>query len=131
MESSENGLPFGAIATAPAFTARAASGMSCVTTIAPSCGALGDPVVGRIHAGGDDHAFDQRITRNRDRAVADDKDLQPVPFGDAIDFLLHRAGVGVDVDRDRGRPMSSRASLRSKCAGLGPRMQTFAAEGGA
>ncbi len=40
-----------------------------------------------------------------DRAVGDDKDLEPnalarMPFGDAIHLLLHRAGVGVDVEGD-------------------------------
>jgi hypothetical protein len=40
--------------------------------------------------------------RHGDRAVADDEDfqrddLERLSLGDTIDFLLHRAGVGVDV----------------------------------
>jgi hypothetical protein len=41
----------------------------------------------------------------RDRAVADDEDFEESAFerlalGDEIDLLLHRAGIGIDVDRD-------------------------------
>ncbi len=67
--------------------------------------AFGDPVVRFVHAGADHHALDHLIARHRDRAVADDKDLEinaleRMPLGDAIQLLLHRAGIGVDVEGD-------------------------------
>jgi len=81
----------------------------------PFGGTLHDVVVGLVGTGRDQCALDERRLRNGDRAVADDKDLQSVPFGDAIDFLLHRAGVGVDQDQGRGgshRPLLSRLAGR-------------------
>src|SRR5262249_16197235 len=53
----------------------------------------------------DDDALDRRIARYGDGAVADDDDLEAVTFGNTIHFLLHGAGVGIDVDSDgfRGR----------------------------
>ena len=45
--------------------------------------------------------FDQRIARHRDRAVAHDVDFEPVALGDAVDFVLDRTGVGIDVNSDR------------------------------
>ena len=123
MELSENGLPFGAIATRAGLHGARGERNVLRDDDGALGGALGDPVVGRVHAGGDDDALDQRIARNRDRAVADDIDLQAVPFGDAIDFLLHRAGVGVDVDRDGCRPTASRAVPQKRTArALSPRM---------
>ncbi len=72
--------------------------------IAGAC-ALGDPVVRLIHAGADQDSFNKPIPRNCDRAVADDQDFQRhalarMALGDAIHLLLHRAGVGVDVEGD-------------------------------
>ena len=60
IDCSVNGLPFGAITSAPALTQRLASGMSEVMTISPVAGALRDPVVGGIHAGTRRDALDQR-----------------------------------------------------------------------
>ena len=82
-------------------------------------GALGDPVVRLVHAGADDDALDKRIARHRDRAVADDEDfersaLERMALGDAINLLLHRAGVGVDVEGDHP------ARLPRVIAGLDP-----------
>ena len=48
------------MASAPAFTARLASGTSAVITIAPAPDAPRDPIVRLVHAGADDHALDQR-----------------------------------------------------------------------
>ena len=117
IESLVNARPFGAMTSAPAFTQRLASGTSAVTTMSPAR-ALRDPVVGLIHAGADDHALDKRIPRDGDRAVGDDEDFElnafeRVALGDAIDFLLHRAGVGVDVDGDSHllRPAAVMAGL--------------------
>ncbi len=47
--------------------------------------------------------LDQRILRHADEADGHDGDRQPVAGGDAIDLVLHRAGVGVDVDADGRR----------------------------
>ena len=111
IEASVNALPFGAITSAPALTQRLASGTSAVTTMPPRAGALGDPVVRLVHAGADHDALDHFISGNGDRAVGDDEDFQRdafkrVPLGDAINLLLHRAGIGVDVD-DNGRSEAS------------------------
>jgi hypothetical protein len=67
--------------------------------------ALRNPVVGLVHAAADHDTLDHLISRDRNRAVADDKDfqrraLERMPLGHAIHLLLHRAGIGVDVDRD-------------------------------
>ena len=92
-----------------------------MTTNVAAMGARGDPIVRLIHAGADDDAFDERaasksgprfcvrppankyIARHGDGAVADDEDfevdvLKRVALGDAVDFLLYGAGIGVDVD---------------------------------
>ena len=108
IESAVKGLPFGAITVAPAFTQRLASGTSAVMTMSPAPCALGNPVVGFVHAAADHDALDHLISRDRDRAVADDKDfklraLEHMPLGDAINLLLHRAGIGVDIDGDGSR----------------------------
>ena len=66
---------------------------------------IDSPVVGLIHAAADHDTLDHVISRDGDRAVADDKDfqrraLEHMPLGDAIHLLLYRTGIGVDVDRD-------------------------------
>ena len=61
-------------------------------------GALRDPVVGGIHAGPRSDALDQRILRHADEIARDHADRQAVPDRDAIDLVLHRAGVGIDID---------------------------------
>ena len=60
IDSSVNGLPFGAITSAPAFTQRLASGMSEVIDDVAGLGPLRDPVVGRVHAATCGDALDQR-----------------------------------------------------------------------
>ena len=67
--------------------------------------ALRDPIVRLIHAGADDHALDQRIAWHGDGGVGHDVDFERGAFermalGNAVNLLLYRAGVGVDVDRD-------------------------------
>ena len=79
-------------------------------------GARGDPVVGRIEAGADRDALDHGIARHLDRAVGDHPDAQPMPLGDAIDFLLHRAGIGIDQDRDPGGRIIDRSSHQRSSA---------------
>ena len=93
-----NGLPFGAITSAPAFTQRLASGISEVMTISPLAGALRDPVIGGVHPGTGRDALDQRILRHPDEIARDHADRQPMPGGDAVDLVLDRAGIGVDID---------------------------------
>ena len=61
-------------------------------------GALRDPVVGGVHAGAGGDALDQRILRHADEIARDHADRQAVPDRDAINLVLHRAGVGVDID---------------------------------
>ena len=65
-------------------------------------GAFGDPVVRRIHRGTCRDALDQRILRDTNKIARNDADRQTVAAGDAIDLLLHRAGVGVDIDAGCG-----------------------------
>jgi len=47
-------------------------------------------------AGGD--PLDRWVVRQVDEAGRHDRDRQPVARCDAIDLVLHRAGVGVDMD---------------------------------
>ena len=63
---------------------------------------LRDPVVGRIEAVADHHPVHQRMSRNANRAVADDRDRHFMAKGDAVDFVLHRTGIGVDEDAGHG-----------------------------
>ena len=100
-KSSSNGLPFGAMTAAPAFTPRLASGISAVTTMSPaparsaiqsSAASMPAPTTTRSIHGSRGTAIGLLLTT---------RTLQPVPLGHAIDLLLHRAGVGVDIDRDR------------------------------
>src|SRR6185437_7448652 len=61
-------------------------------------GVLCNPVVGGIHAGTRRDAFDQRVARHSNEIAGDDADGQAVPDRDAVDFILDRTGVGIDVD---------------------------------
>ena len=122
IDCSVNGLPFGAITSAPAFTQRLASGISEVMTISPLPGALRDPVVGGVHPGAGRDALDQRILRHPDEVAGDHADRQAMAGGDAVDLVLDRAGVGVDIDAGGVQWVSSvgdwlgRASWRSQDA---------------
>src|ERR1700676_36023 len=84
IDSSVKARPVGAIAAAPAFTERLASGRAAAITMSPpalrgrrsfgrpvgvSRNPLGDPVVGLVQAGGHHHALDQWIARHRDGTV--------------------------------------------------------------
>jgi hypothetical protein len=64
--------------------------------------AFGDPVVGDIWARFDDDGFDQRIGRYANEAVRHHEDRRLEALRHAIDFILHRAGVGVDIDGGAG-----------------------------
>jgi hypothetical protein len=51
------------------------------------------------------HPFNPPIARHHERRVANDEHLQRralarVSLGDATDVLLHRLGIGVDVEGD-------------------------------
>ncbi len=94
-----NGLPFGAITSAPAFTQRLASGMSAVMTTSPLAGALRDPVVGGVHAGTGGDALDQRILRHADETAGDHADRQLEPR----------------ARHDRSRPSPDRRRRRHRC----------------
>src|SRR3546814_5822233 len=61
-------------------------------------GALGDPVVGGVEAGAHHHPLHERMHRQRDNAVGHHLHGPAVTLGDLEDLLLHRTGVGVDVD---------------------------------
>ena len=101
MESSVKALPFGAITAAPAFTQRLASGISAVITMAEEFGALGDPVVGLVRSRRHGDALNQRILRHADEAVGDHEHRNLMAVGDAVDLVLDRAGVGIDINADR------------------------------
>src|SRR5438270_731366 len=66
------------------------------------------------------HALDQRVVRDADEFARDDADRQPMAGRDAVDFVLHRAGVGIDIDAGMGlghcwrRGTPSRLQLRAK-----------------
>src|SRR3546814_8650871 len=53
-------------------------------------------LVGGVESVRHHHPFDQRVVGDAQPAVADDLDRRHVPPRDAIYFVLHRAGVGVD-----------------------------------
>ncbi len=63
--------------------------------------ALRNPVIGLVHPLRHHNPFDQRIARHGNRRIRDDKDLQPMPLGDAIDLRLDRAGIGIDQNGNR------------------------------
>ena len=105
MESLVKARPFGAITSAPDLTQRLASGTSAVMTMSPRPARSAIQLSASSMPGADDDALDKPIARHRDRAVADDEDLERhalerVPLGNAIHLLLHRAGIGVDVEGD-------------------------------
>src|SRR5579859_7362063 len=60
--------------------------------------ALCDPVIGGVHSGAGSDALDQRILRYPDELAGDHADGNAMAGGHAIDFVLDRAGIGVDVD---------------------------------
>src|SRR5690606_15837938 len=64
-------------------------------------GTLGDPVVGGVEPATHHHALHKRADRHAERAVADHADRRRFACGDPVDFLLHRAGVGVDENAQR------------------------------
>ena len=61
-------------------------------------GVLDDPVVGDVGALRHDDRLDHRIARGAEAAVGDEGDDEVAAAGDAEDFVLHRAGVGIDED---------------------------------
>src|SRR5437588_3076572 len=65
--------------------------------IAWAC-ALRNPVVGGIHAWAGRDTFDQRLPRHADEIAGNHADRQAMPDGNAIDLVLHRAGVGIDIN---------------------------------
>ena len=74
-------------------------------------GAGGDPVVGgvRRRAGGD--ALNPGIVGHADEALRHDAHRKPVAGGDAIHLLLHRAGIGIDIDANGGGSIGHRSEL--------------------
>ena len=88
-------------------------------------GALRDPVVGGVHAGTGGDALDQRILRHADEIARDHADGQAVPGGDAIDLVLHRAGVGVDIDAGGG----FKSGTSGQAIGLDPVRSSRSARG--
>jgi hypothetical protein len=65
--------------------------------------AVGDPVVGGVEAGGDDHVAHHRIAGRPKAGIGDQRHPQAVALGDLEDLRLDRAGIGVDIDFDCSR----------------------------
>ena len=104
IDSSVNGLPFGAITCGARLHAAARQRDVGGDHDVAGARALGDPVVGGV---GPAPAATRSISgslRHADEAVGDDGDRQPVARRDAIDLVLHRTGVGIDIDADGGLP---------------------------
>ncbi len=65
---------------------------------APPCDTFGDPIVGGVGAVANDNPLYERFARDSHITIADNINLERIPFGDAVDFRLHRTGVGIDID---------------------------------
>ena len=65
-----------------------------VTAAAPP----GDPVIGGVGAPVDHDQCHGGILRRADPVVRNDVDWHRISPSDAVDFLLHRAGIGVDEE---------------------------------
>ena len=98
IDCSVNGLPFGAITSAACLHAAARQRDIRGNDDIALAGALRNPVVGGIHSGTRRDALDQRILRHPDEIPCDHADRQPMAGSDAVDLVLDRAGVGVDID---------------------------------
>ena len=61
-------------------------------------GAFRDPVIGGVHPGTGRDALDQRIRRHPNEVPRDHADGKAMTGRDPVDFVLHRAGIGVDID---------------------------------
>jgi hypothetical protein len=61
-------------------------------------GAFRNPVVGGVHSGTGRDAFDHRILRHANEIAGNHADGEAMAGGDAIDLVLDRAGIGVDID---------------------------------
>jgi hypothetical protein len=59
--------------------------------------AFGNPIVGGVHARAGGDPLDQRVLRNADEADGHDRDGKPMARGDAVDLVLHRTGIRIDV----------------------------------
>jgi hypothetical protein len=61
-------------------------------------GAFGNPIVDRAEPRRQHNRLAPIGRRRFHAAVANDEDAHGVPFGDAVGFALHGAGVGIDVN---------------------------------
>src|SRR5262249_55440818 len=80
--------------------------------------ALRDPVIGGVHARPCGDALDQRVLRYPDEAACNHADGYAKPERDAINLVLYRAGIGVDIDAGgRGACHAGRvvAHSRTEC----------------
>ena len=68
-------------------------------------GGLRDPVVGGVEGVGHDDPLDQRMIGDADPLVADDRYRDGAAESNLVDFLLYRAGIGVDEDAGHGRSL--------------------------
>jgi hypothetical protein len=75
---------------------------------------FGDPIVRGVEAAVDDHPLDQRRLRHLHEAVGHHPNLQAIAACDPVDLVLHRAGIGIDVDLDRARHGICRFQPKSK-----------------
>ncbi len=70
----------------------------------PRADTLGDPVIRNVRAVRDDGLGHERMAVKAEHAaVGHEMDMNPVPFGDPDDLVLHRAGVGIDIDFEHER----------------------------
>src|SRR6202022_1459362 len=76
IDCSVNGLPLGAITSAPAFTPPLAAGDTGGGDDIPLSRAFRNPVVGGIHPGARGDALDQRILRHPNEIAGDHADRQ-------------------------------------------------------
>ncbi len=75
--------------------------LACKERLDVHLAALRNPVICLVHAFGHHHPLDQRIARHVDEGIGDHVGLEPVAAGHPINLVLHRAGIGIDEDKDR------------------------------
>ena len=101
MASSVNSSPFGPSARdTPAQAAAGERDVGGDRNIAhPSM--LDDPVISRVEPTPHHDELDEWLLRYPQRRIGDHEHLDLVPPRDAVDLLLDRAGIGINVDGHR------------------------------
>jgi hypothetical protein len=67
-----------------------------------------NPVVRGIHAAARGNPLDQRMVGHADEIARYHADRKAMALGDAINLVLHRAGIGIDVNTGHGADMPVR-----------------------